>query len=247
MQQAKQNFAVYIRVSTQKQGFSGLGLEAQLETCEDYISRRGGVVSRVFKDIESGKSTSRKGLWDAIEYCKGSGESLVIAKLDRLARDVEFTFRVMKEGIDIHFVDMPVVNTIILGVFASVAQYERELTSKRTKDALAAKKERGELTGGSAELWGKNTGADRLTIVKAAAAVSAAAKKDAALNNENNKNFRDFIELWEAKNGKIGWQTNWVAISSELNARGRKTASGMEFTPKRAKAMYDKIRRMYNV
>ena len=236
---------MYIRVSTQKQGSSGLGLEAQLATCEDYISRKGGVRTEVFKDVESGKSTTRKGLWDAIDHCKVTGDSLVIAKLDRLARDVEFTFRVMKENIDIHFVDMPVVNTIILGVFASVAQYERELTAKRTKAALAAKKERGESMGGDVEVWGKITHADRGQVVKAAAAASAASKKQAALNNENNRNFKDFIELWEAKNGKIGWQADWVAISEELNRRGRKTASGMEFTPNRAKAMYNKINRMF--
>ena len=93
--------------------------------------------------MESGTHRDRPGLWQAINRCKQDGSTLVIAKLDRLARDVEFTFRIMNSGIDIHFCDMPVVNTMILGVFASVAQYERELTSKRTKDALAARRERG--------------------------------------------------------------------------------------------------------
>ena len=92
-------------------------------------------------------------LLDAIAYCKRNNCALVIAKLDRLARDVEFCFRVVNTGIEIHFCDMPQINTLLLGVFASVAQYERELTSDRTKKALAAKKERGEATGGASEKW----------------------------------------------------------------------------------------------
>ena len=136
-------YVIYIRVSTRKQGASGLGLEAQRQMCMNYIKAANGELSGEYKDVESGTHRDRPGLWQAINRCKQDGSTLVIAKLDRLARDVEFTFRVMNSGIDIHFCDMPVVNTMILGVFASVAQYERELTSKRTKDALAARRERG--------------------------------------------------------------------------------------------------------
>ena len=136
-------YAIYTRVSTKMQGESGLGLEAQRQTCLDYIKQQGGGSVMAFKDVESGAHRDRPGLWAAIEFCKKNDAKLVIAKLDRLCRDVEFTFRVINEGIDIHFCDMPVVNTIILGVFASVAQYERELISERTKAALAAKKARG--------------------------------------------------------------------------------------------------------
>ena len=77
----------------------------------------------------------------------------MIAKLDRLARDVEFCFKVVNTGIEIHFCDMPQINTLLLGVFASVAQYERELTSDRTTKALAAKKAKGEKLGGQCEKW----------------------------------------------------------------------------------------------
>lgn len=140
----------YLRVSTQKQGASGLGLEAQRAMCEQFVRGKGGEVVREFLDVESGKSRTRAELWQAIEYAKANNVPLVIAKLDRLARDVEFTFKVMNTGIEIHFCDMPVVNTMILGVFASVAQYERELISARTKAALRAKVERG-------EVWQRNT------------------------------------------------------------------------------------------
>ena len=138
---AAQRFVIYLRVSTKRQGSSGLGLEAQRKMCTDLIDREGGIAVKEFQDIESGKSRTRPGLWNAIDYCKVYGCTLVIAKLDRLARDVEFTFKVIGTGIQIRFVDMPVMNTMILGVFASVAQYERELIMQRTKGALESIKD----------------------------------------------------------------------------------------------------------
>lgn len=146
-------FVVYIRVSTKKQGASGLGLEAQQKICGEFIKNHGGEKVAEYKDVESGTHRDRKGLADAVAYCKKNNCALVIAKLDRLARDVEFCFKIVNTGIEIHFADMPQVNTLLLGVFASVAQYERELTSDRTRKALAAKKERGEVTGGASEKW----------------------------------------------------------------------------------------------
>lgn len=146
-------FVIYIRVSTRKQGASGLGLEAQRKMCADFINTKGGTMAQEFLDVESGTHRDRKGLWNAIEYCKANNCPLVIAKLDRLARDVEFCFHVINTGIEIYFVDMPQINSLLLGVFASVAQYERELTSERTTKALAAKKARGEKTGGGTTKW----------------------------------------------------------------------------------------------
>jgi len=146
-------YATYIRVSTAKQGRSGLGLESQQKICGDFIAAQGGTKIAEFKDVESGTHRDRRGLIAAIEFCKTNKCGLVIAKLDRLARDVEFCFRVVNTGIDIHFCDMPTINTLLLGVFAAVAQYERELTSDRTKKALAAKKARGEKLGGASLGW----------------------------------------------------------------------------------------------
>lgn len=146
-------FVVYIRVSTKKQGASGLGLEAQQKICGEFIKNHDGEKVAEYKDVESGTHRDRKGLADAVAYCKKNNCALVIAKLDRLARDVEFCFKIVNTEIEIHFADMPQVNTLLLGVFASVAQYERELTSDRTRKALAAKKERGEVTGGASDAW----------------------------------------------------------------------------------------------
>lgn len=146
-------YITYLRVSTQRQGASGLGLEAQRKMCADFIAHNNGEHVAEYVDVESGTHRNRKGLWDAIERCKREGCELVIAKLDRLARDVEFTFKVINTGIAIHFTDMPVVNSMILGVFAAVAQYERELTSNRTKKALEAKKRQGYQLGSSSQAY----------------------------------------------------------------------------------------------
>lgn len=151
----KQKYVIYLRVSTKRQGSSGLGLDAQRKMCTDLIERENGVVAKEFQDVESGKSRTRPGLWKAIDFCKAYGCTLVIAKLDRLARDVEFTFKVIGTGIQIRFVDMPVMNTMILGVFASVAQYERELIVQRTKGALEAIKDDIEKNGGHVSRTGR--------------------------------------------------------------------------------------------
>lgn len=146
-------YATYLRVSTQKQGATQLGLKSQRNMCEGFIKSCNGVLGQEFVDIESGTHRNRNGLWSAIEYCEINKCPLVIATLSRLARDVEFCFKVINTGIDIHFVDMPQINTLLLGVFASVAQYERELTSERTKKALSVKKAQGCKLGAKTEKW----------------------------------------------------------------------------------------------
>ena len=133
----KPHSVIYTRVSTTKQGSDGLGMEAQKDTCRLAAERCGSEVVAEFSDVESGKSRTRTGLWSAIDYCMKNDCTLVIAKIDRLARDVEFTFKIRNTGVDIYFCDMPAVNTMILGVIASVAQNERELLSSRTREALA--------------------------------------------------------------------------------------------------------------
>lgn len=220
-------YCIYIRVSTQKQGRSGLGLEAQMKICTDYVKSVGGEISGTYQDVESGTHRDRQGLWYAINHCKATGATLVIAKLDRLARDVEFTFKVINTGVDIHFCDMPQVNTMILGVFASVAQYERELTSKRTKDALAAKKAQGYKLGSA-------KGVD-LSKANEASAIS---RREKARNNPNNK------IIWGVV-GMVGIPTaeDTKRMSVQLNRMGVKTAAGLEFTPERVRTAYHNMKK----
>lgn len=139
-------FVAYYRVSTKTQGRSGLGLEAQKAAVEGYAEGKGSV-EREFKEVESGKTSARPQLQAAIEYAKAAGATLVIAKLDRLSRDVEFIFALRRAGADFVACDLPEFNTMTLAVFAGVAQYERELISQRTKDALAERKAKGAALG----------------------------------------------------------------------------------------------------
>lgn len=228
-------FVIYIRVSTQRQGQSGLGLEAQTKICNEFITQHNGKCIAMFKDIESGKSRTRQGLWSAIDYCKTNNCPLVIAKLDRLARDVEFTFKVINSGVEIHFCDMPMVNTMILGVFASVAQYERELISTRTKMALDAKKARG-------EFWVRNTDT---SIANKASAIS---RRERAKNNRHNVFLSKYIADWENDNEPITRHTSIISIQSlcnKLNNLGATTSTGLEFNPQRLRAMVTKIKKLY--
>lgn len=132
-------YVAYFRVSTSKQGQSGLGLEAQQEAVQQYADS----IIHSFTEIESGKNDSRIQLAAAIELCRQSGASLLIAKLDRLSRDAAFLMTIRKSGVDIVAADMPNASTLEFGIKAIFAQHEREEISKRTKAALAAAKARG--------------------------------------------------------------------------------------------------------
>lgn len=214
-------------MSTQKQGRSGLGLNAQQEINRRYIESVGGEIVATYKDVESGTHRDRPGLWKAINFCKENNCTLLVAKLDRLARDVEFTFKVINTGIDIHFVDMPTVNTMILGVFASVAQYERELTSKRTKDALQAKKRKGFALGN----------AKGIDLTKAQAA-SAKARREKAKSNPTNK------IIWGVVCDCLT-TPDFERASDRLASMGVKTSTGMDFTTARARSAYHNLKRIY--
>jgi DNA invertase Pin-like site-specific DNA recombinase len=141
-------FVAYYRVSTDKQGRSGLGLEAQREAVSRYLAGRGHggevVLLEEFTDIESGKQHSnRPALAAALELCRKKKAAIVIAKLDRLARNVAFIANLMESGVDFVAVDMPQANRLTLHILAAVAEHEREMTSQRTKEALAAATRRG--------------------------------------------------------------------------------------------------------
>ena len=140
---AKGSFVSYLRVSTQKQGQSGLGLEAQRKAVEDYLNGGDWNLIEEVVEVESGKENKRPKLNEAIELCKASGATLVVAKIDRLTRDAAFLLNLKDAGIDFIAADMPEANRLTIGIMALVAEQEREAISKRTKEALAAAKVRG--------------------------------------------------------------------------------------------------------
>jgi DNA invertase Pin-like site-specific DNA recombinase len=136
-------FIAYYRVSTDKQGRSGLGLEAQQEAVAPYRDQ----ITHSFTEIESGSDNHRPQLAAAIAMCKSTGATLLIAKIDRLSRDAGFLLTLRSSGLAIMAADMPHVGTLEFGIRAVFAQHEREEISRRTKAALAAAKARGQKLG----------------------------------------------------------------------------------------------------
>ena len=136
------DFICYFRVSTDRQGRSGLGLDAQRESVMNFITGRGNMLDQ-FTEIESGKKHDRPALQEALILCKKNKATLLIARLDRLARSVAFISNLMESGVDFVAVDMPEANRLTMHILAAVAEHEREMISQRTKVALKQAKARG--------------------------------------------------------------------------------------------------------
>ena len=136
-------YCAYYRVSTDRQGVSGLGLEAQKEAVENYLTSNGGTLEIDFIEIESGKNNKRAELTKAIEHCRKHKTTLLIAKLDRLSRNVHFITGLMESNIDFVAVDQPQANKLMIQMLACFAEHEREMISARTTAALQAAKVRG--------------------------------------------------------------------------------------------------------
>ena len=138
-----QRFIAYERVSTARQGASGLGLEAQRNAIDGFATGRGAEVLARFTEVESGKNPNRPELTKAIQLARLTGATLVIAKLDRLSRNAAFLLTLRDSGVHFLAVDMPEANDLTVGIMARVAQAEREAICRRTTEALAVAKARG--------------------------------------------------------------------------------------------------------
>ncbi|GCD54877.1 recombinase family protein [Acetobacter pasteurianus] len=141
-------FIGYYRVSTDKQGESGLGLQSQKDTINTYVNNKNGMLIKEFREIESGKVNDRPMLNEAMEACRLYGATLLIAKLDRLSRDAVFLMNLRRGDVPFIAVDMPDANSMTIGIMALLAQQEREMISQRTKDALTVLKANGKKLGG---------------------------------------------------------------------------------------------------
>ena len=144
---ARGKYIAYYRVSTERQGKSGLSLDAQRSAVLDYLNGGGWKLLGEFTEVETGKGRNalarRPQLKAAIEICRKEKATLLIAKLDRLARNVHFISGLMESGVEFVAVDMPMANRLTVHILAAVAEHEREMISQRTKAALAAAKARG--------------------------------------------------------------------------------------------------------
>lgn len=151
----------YYRVSTQAQGRSGLGLEAQQRAVRSYVSTCRSDLLAEFSEVESGGSRERNELEKALALCKSRKATLVIARLDRLARNVYFISKLMESGVEFVAADMPAANKFTIQIIAAMAEYERDLISQRTKTALAAAKLRGTKLGNPRIRQASRLGAER--------------------------------------------------------------------------------------
>ena len=205
-------FIAYERVSTARQGQSGLGLEAQRNTIDAFATSRGAEVLARFTEVESGRNPDRPELGKAIQLARLTGATLVIAKLDRLSRNAAFLLTLRDSGVRFLACDMPEANDLTVGIMALVAQQEREAISRRTKEALAVAKARGVKLGnpnGAAALRraGKGGEALRATVVANAECFAEdLAPVIEAIRTEGHGSLR--------------------AIAAELNARGMRTRRG---------------------
>jgi DNA invertase Pin-like site-specific DNA recombinase len=198
-------FIAYYRVSTDRQGKSGLGLDAQKKAVEDYLNGGPWQLVGEFTEIESGKRSDRPELEKALEACRRHKAKLVIAKLDRLSRNLAFIATLMESSVEFVAVDNPHASKLTVHILAAVAQHEREMISERTKAALQAAKARG-----------KRLGNPRLS--KAAARGTAAGK---AAADQFAANVLPVIREIQASG-----VTSHNAIAAKLNERRVKTARG---------------------
>jgi DNA invertase Pin-like site-specific DNA recombinase len=202
-------FVAYFRVSTDKQGKSGLGLEAQRKAVLDYLNGGRWELVQEFVEIESGKHNERPQLTAALAACKKHKAKLVIAKLDRLSRNLAFIAALMESGVEFVAVDNPHATKLTVHILAAVAEHEREMISERTRAALRAAKTRGTRLGNPQLAKGAKRGT---------AAVKANARRFAA-------NVLPIIE--EIERAGI---TSHNAIATKLNERNVRTARGGKWT-----------------
>ena len=201
-------YVAYYRVSTDRQGKSGLGLDAQREAVRRYVADLGSITEE-FTEIETGKKNNRPQLAFALAACRQRRAVLVIACLDRLARKVHFISGLMESGVDFVAVDMPHADKFMLHIRAAVAENEGELISKRTRAALAAAKARG------IRLGNPNP--------------APAGRKGVVTIKANKQRFHDTVRPLITSLQQSGYTL--YRIAAELNNRNVPTARGKKWHP----------------
>lgn len=201
-------YVAYYRVSTKEQGGSGLGLEAQAREAKRVAE---GDIIAEFTEIESGNNNKRPVLREAMEACRKEGATLLIAKLDRLSRNIAFITALMEEKVRFRCCDLPVMDEFSIHIFAAVAEKERKLISERTKRALAELKAAGKELGNKKNLGGE----------KQKEAVRAANRKKKE-NNYNNTAAASTIKAMRATGSTL------KQIADHLNKENIRTATGIE-------------------
>jgi DNA invertase Pin-like site-specific DNA recombinase len=217
------NIIAYIRISTNKQEESGLGLEAQRAAVEALRKQRRGTILAEYIEVETGKRKDRPELAKALAHCRRSKAKLVVAKLDRLARNVAFTSALTESKVDFICCDNPYANKLTIHILSAVAEHEAEAISQRTKDALAAAKSRGiKLGSARPEHW---EGREDRRLEGARLGAEAAAHAHAQAADEAYSDILpDMVRYREQ-----GWTLQRIA--EKLNRKGHTTRRGKEWSP----------------
>lgn len=211
----------YYRVSTQKQGESRLGLEAQKTSVKTFLNNQDVLIAE-YEEIESGKKNYRLELLKAIQHCKATNSTLLIAKLDRLSRNVQFIYTLRDSNVNFICCDMPDANSVTIGILAVFAQEERERTSDRTKKALEELRKKGVKLGTPENLTPEARRKGTLRIIQN------------AIENPNNKKATAMIVLLRKE------KLSYRKIAAKLNADGFKTRRGKEFSASQVLILYDR-------
>jgi DNA invertase Pin-like site-specific DNA recombinase len=221
---AARKYVSYFRVSTLRQGRSGLGLEAQREAVQAHLN--GGEWTQVgeYTEIESGKRNDRAELTKALAACRLHKATLVLAKLDRLARNVHFISSLMEAGVDFIAVDFPQANRLTVHILAAVAEHEAVAISQRTKAALRACRARGTTLGGYRGGYVSDEARRRSAMTRTAAADAFASDAMSAIEEVRRSG-----------------QTTHRGIARELKARGIPTRRGGEWTAVQVKAILARV------
>lgn len=209
----KTTYVAYLRQSTKKQEISGLGIEAQREIIQKFLGQEKPVAEYV--ETESGKKTDRPKLAEALALCRKTKSTLIVAKLDRLSRNVAFTSKLLESDVEIKFCDFPEANRLVLHIIASIAEYEAGLISQRTKQSLKAKKARGILLGKPENL---TNNLDR-AIENSKRAIRKKAK-----DNPNNKRAVAMLKVL------VEQELSLSEMARRLNEEGFVTSQGKKFS-----------------
>lgn len=221
-------FIAYRRVSTARQGASGLGLEAQAAAIAEHVRRNGAVVAAEFTEIESGRRADRPELAKALAACRAMRATLLVAKLDRLARNVEFLSALMNSGVDFVAIDNANANRLTLHILAAVAEDEAMRISERTRAALAAAKARG-------VVLGNPRGAEALHRAGKGNAASIAAARERA--DRFARDVAGAIDELQAAGART-----LAALATGLNERGILSARGGRWHPETVRAALARVK-----
>jgi DNA invertase Pin-like site-specific DNA recombinase len=216
-----EKYVAYYRVSTRRQGESGLGLEAQKSAVNNFVKGKGLLIDE-FIEIESGRKSQRPELLKALDVCKRNNYTLIISKLDRLSRSLTFISSLMDSCVKFVACDFPEANHLTLSILASLAQYEAIAISTRTKESLRVLKEKGIKLGTPSNL----TPEARLKGLKQ--------RINNSLNHPANRQARELINLYR-QNG-----LTFKRIAAKLNEAGYRTRRGCLFFPETVRLLFGK-------